>query len=49
MRALKILSENLLNIKIVTIYLNFIFHIEIKTKSKYGNLNSVFQFIKNAK
>ena len=35
--------------KIVVNYLNFVFHIEIKTKSNYQFLNFVFQFIKNAK
>ena len=28
-------------------YLNFVFRIEVETKSKYRILNSVFQFIKN--
>ena len=27
-------------------YLNFVFYIEVKTKSKYKILNFVFQFIK---
>ena len=35
MRALKIQSKSLLNMKLVVIYLNFVFHIEVKTKSKY--------------
>ena len=30
-------------------YLDFVFRIEVKTKSKYRILNFVFQFIKNAK
>ena len=30
-------------------YLNFVFRIEVETKSKYRILNSVFQFIKNTK
>ena len=30
-------------------YLNFVFHIELKTKSNYKFLNFVFQFIKNTK
>ena len=30
-------------------YLNFVFHIEVKTKSKYRILNFAFQFIKNTK
>ena len=46
MVALKIQSKNLLNMKIVDKYLNFVFHIEVKTKSKYKILNFVFQFIK---
>ena len=37
-----------LNTKIVVKYLNFVFHIEVKTK-KYKILNFVFQFIKNTK
>ena len=49
MRALKIQSKNLLNLKKAVNYLNFIFHIEVKTKSKYKHLNFVFQFIKNRK
>ena len=28
-------------------YLNFVFHIEVETKSEYKILNFVFQFIKN--
>ena len=28
-------------------YLNFAFHIEVKTKSKYKILNFIFQFINN--
>ena len=35
--------------KIVVNYLNFVFRIEVKTKSKYKILNFVFQFIKNTK
>ena len=49
MIALKIQSKNLLNMKMVDKYLNFVFHIEVKTKSKYKILNFVFQFIKNTK
>ena len=49
MRALKIQSKNLLNLKIIVNYLNFVFHIEVQTKSKYKTLNFVFQFIKNTK
>ena len=48
-RALKIQSKNLLNMKIEVNYQNFVFHIEVKTKSKYKTLNFVFQFIKNTK
>ena len=33
MRALKIQSENLLNMKIVVNYLSFVFHVEVKAKS----------------
>ena len=35
--------------KMVVNYLNSVFRIEVKTKSKYGILNFVFQFIKNRK
>ena len=49
MRVLKIQSKNLLNMKIVVNYLNFVFQIEVNTKSKYKILNFVFQFIKNTK
>ena len=48
-RALKIQSKNLLNMEMVVNYLNFVFHIKFKTKSKYRLLNFVFQFIKNTK
>ena len=47
MRVLKIQSKDLLNMKIVVNYLNCVFHIEVKTKSKYKTLNFAFQFIKN--
>ena len=47
MRVLKILSKNFSNIIMVVKYLNFVFHIEVKTKSNYKILNFVFQFIKN--
>ena len=33
---------------IVVKQLNFVFHIEVKTKSNYKILNFVFQFIKNS-
>ena len=49
MRALKIQSKNPLNMKMVVNFLNFVFRIEVKTKSKYRILNFVFQFIKNMK
>ena len=35
--------------KMVVKYLNFVFHIEVKTKSNYKILNFVFQFLKNMK
>ena len=35
--------------KILVNYLNFVFHIEVKPKSKHKVLNFVFQFIKNTK
>ena len=35
--------------KIVVNYLNFVFDIEVKTKSNHKLLNFVFQFIKNTK
>ena len=34
MRPLKVQSKNLLSMKIVVNFLNFVFHIEVKTKSK---------------
>ena len=43
MRALNIQSKNLLNMKIVVNYLNFVFHTEVNTKSKYKILNFVYQ------
>ena len=49
MKALKIQSKNLLNMKMVDNYLNFIFCTEVKAKPKYRILNFVFQFIKNTK
>ena len=49
MRVLKIQSKTLLNMKMVVKYLNFVFHIEAKTKSNYKILNFVFQFMKNTK
>ena len=47
MKVLKIQRKNLLNMKMVVSYLNFVFFIEVKAKSKYRILNSVFQFIKH--
>ena len=49
MKVLKIQRKNLLNMKIVVSYLNFVFFIEVKAKSKYRILNFVFQFIKKTK
>ena len=46
MKVLKIQRKNLLNMKIVVSYLNFVFFIEVKAKSNYRILNFVFQFIK---
>ena len=46
---LKIQSKALLNMKMVVKCLNFVFNIEIKTKSNYKILNFVFQFIKYTK
>ena len=44
MKVLKIQRKNLLNMKMVVRYLNFVFFIEVKAKSKYRILNFVFQF-----
>ena len=49
MKVLKIQRKNLLNMKMVVIYLNFAFFIEVKAKYTYRILNFVFQFIKNTK
>ena len=49
MKVLKIQRKNLLNMKMIVSYLNFVFFIEVKAKSKYRILNFVFQFIKNTK
>ena len=49
MRVLKIQSKTLLNMLMVVKYLNFVFHMEAKTKSNYKILNFVFQFLKNIK
>ena len=48
-KALKIQSKYLLNLKMIVNYLNCVFLIEVKTKSKYRILNFVFQFIKKTK
>ena len=49
MKVLKIQTKNLLNMKMTVNYLNFVFRIEVKTKSKYRILNFVSQFIKSTK
>ena len=49
MKVLKNQRKNLLNMKMVVSYLNFVFFIEVKAKSKYRILSSVFRFIKNTK
>ena len=49
MKALKIQNKNLLNMKTVVNYLNFVFLIEVKINCKYKTLNFVFQFIKKTK
>ena len=49
MKVLKTQRKNLLNMKMVVSYLNFVFFIEAKAKSKYRTLNFVFQFIKKTK
>ena len=49
MKVLKIQRKNLLNIKMVVSYLNFVFFIEVKAKCKYRFFNFVFQFIKKTK
>ena len=49
MKVLKIQTKNLLNMKMTVNYLNFVFRIEVKAKSKYRIFNFVFQFIKNTK
>ena len=49
MKVLKSQTKNLLKLKMVVNSLNFVFRIEVKTKSKYSILNIVLQFIKNKK
>ena len=45
-KVLKIQRKNLLNIKMVVSYYNFVPFFKVKAKSKYRILNFVFQFIK---
>ena len=45
----KIQKKDLLNMKMVVSYLNFIFFFKVKAKFKYKTLNFVFQFIKKTK
>ena len=45
-RALKTQSKNLLNMKIVINYLNFVFHVVVKTISKDKILNFVLNLSK---
>ena len=45
-KILKIQRKNLSNVKMVVSYLNFVFFIEVKAKSKYRILNIVFELIK---
>ena len=47
MKVLKIQSKNLLNMKMVVSYLNFVFFIEVKSKYKYRILNFVFHLSKS--
>ena len=49
MKVLKSQTNSLLKLKMVVNSLNFVFRIEVKTKSKYNILNIVLQFIKNKK
>ena len=49
MKVLKIQRNNLLNMKIVVSYLDFVFFVEVKAKAKYRILDFVFQFIKKTK
>ena len=48
-KGIKNSKKNLLNMKMVVNYLNFVFLNEVKSKSKYRILDFVFQFIKNTK
>ena len=49
MKVLTIQRKNLLNMKMVVSYLNFVFFIKVKAKSKYRILSFVFEFIKKTK
>ena len=49
MKVLKIQRKNLLNMKMVVSYLNFVFFVLVKVESNYRILNFVFDFIKNTK
>ena len=49
MKVLQIQRKNLLNMKVVVSYLNFVFFIKVKAKSKYRISNFVFHFIKKTK
>ena len=46
MKVLKIQTKNLLNMKMTVNYLNFVFRVEVKTKSKDRILNSFFNLSK---
>ena len=46
MKVLKIQTKNLLNMKITVNYLNFVFRVEVKTKSKDRILNSFLNLSK---
>ena len=46
MKVLKIEAKILLNKKIVVSYLNFVFHIAVKTKCYHKILNFVFNSLK---
>ena len=47
--VLKIQRKDLLNMKMIVSYLNFVFFIEVKEKSNYRILNFAFRFIKKTK
>ena len=49
MKVLKIQRKNLLNMKMIVSFLNFVFFIEVKAKSRYRILKFVFQFFKKTK